>query len=64
MIGPHWQYGEVIDVGYGEVLQELIEWHDTTHDSESFNDLQALVRLVAALCELGRLHPGWQPYDI
>jgi len=47
VIGPHWQYGERIDGG-GEV-QELIKWHDTTHDLESFNDLEALVQLVAAL---------------
>jgi len=46
-IGPHWQYGEKIDEG-GEV-QEFIRWHETTHDSESFNDLQALVQLVVAL---------------
>ncbi|KAI5986885.1 hypothetical protein EDD15DRAFT_1522212 [Pisolithus albus] len=47
VIGPHWQYGEKIDDG-GE-LKELIEWHDTTHDLASFNDLQTLVRLVDAL---------------
>jgi hypothetical protein len=46
-IGPRWQYGEKIDDG--GAAQELTEWHDTTHDLVSFNDLQALVQLVAAL---------------
>lgn len=46
-IGPHWQYGEKIDDG--GAVEELIEWHDTIHDLASFNDLQALVRLVEAL---------------
>jgi len=46
-IGPHWQYGQKIDDG--GPIQELIQWHDTTHDLASFNDLQALVQLVVAL---------------
>jgi len=54
-IGPHWQYGEKVYDG-GKV-QELIEWHDTIHDLASFNDLQALVQLVAALCEFGTSSP-------
>jgi len=66
VIGPHWQYGERIDELEGGEDQELIKWHDTTHDLESFNDLEDLVQLVAALCdcELGHLHPGWQSSEI
>ena len=60
-IGPHWQYGEKIDDG--GMVQELIKWHDTIHDLASFNDLQALVQLVAALCEFGHVHPGWHFTD-
>jgi len=62
VIGPHWQYGEKIDDG--GTVQELIQWHDTTHDLASFNDLQALVQLVAALCEFGHIYPGWQATEI
>jgi hypothetical protein len=46
-IGPHWRYGERID--NGQALRPLIDWHHTTHDQASFNDLLALVNLVSAL---------------
>ena len=39
------------DAWYGpwDAIQELTKWHDTIHDLASFNDLQALFQLVAAL---------------
>jgi hypothetical protein len=45
-IGPHWRYGERED---GQDLRPLIDWHHTTHDLASYNDLRALVDLVSAL---------------
>ncbi len=45
-IGPHWKYGERID---GQDVRVLVDWHDTTHDQASFDDLQTLSHLVAAL---------------
>jgi hypothetical protein len=46
-IGPHWRYGERED--NGQDLHPLIDWHHTTHDQASFNDLQVLADLVSAL---------------
>jgi hypothetical protein len=46
-IGPHWKYGEREDDG--QDLVPLIDWHHTTHDQASFNDLRNLVDLVSAL---------------
>ena len=46
-IGPHWRYGEKEDKG--QDVQPLIDWHHTTHDQASFDDLQTLACLVAAL---------------
>jgi len=46
-IGPHWRYGEREDDG--QDLRPLIDWHHTTHDQASYNDLRALVDLVSAL---------------
>ena len=46
-IGPHWRYGERED--YGQDLRPLIDWHHTTHDQASYNDLLVLANLVAAL---------------
>jgi hypothetical protein len=46
-IGPHWRYGErVVD---GQAPIPLINWHDTTHDQASFNDLQVLADLIHAM---------------
>ena len=45
-IGPHWRYGEKEE---GQDVQTLIGWHHTAHDQASFDDLQALPRLLAAL---------------
>ena len=60
-IGPHWQYGEKIDDS--QMVCELSGWHDTIHDFVSFNDLQDVVQLVAALCEFAHVHPGWHFAD-
>jgi len=58
-IGPHWRYGErgvdddahdATASGSGQNLRPLIDWHHTTHDQASFNDLQVLADLVSALC--------------
>jgi hypothetical protein len=46
-IGPRWRYGEKED--NEPDVQSLIDWHDTTHDQASFDDLQTLSHLVAAL---------------
>jgi len=46
-IGPHWRYGEKED--NGQYPTPLIDWHHTTHDQASFDDLQVLAGLVAAL---------------
>jgi hypothetical protein len=46
-IGPHWKYGEKSDDR--QDVRALVDWHDTTHDQASFDDLQTLVHLVAAL---------------
>jgi hypothetical protein len=46
-IGPHWRYGEKEDDG--QTPMPLIDWHHTTHDQASFDDLQVLQGLVAAL---------------
>ncbi|KAF5380085.1 hypothetical protein D9615_006203 [Tricholomella constricta] len=46
-IGPHWRYGE--KEYDGQELRPLIDWHHTTHDQASFDDLQTLAQLVAAL---------------
>ncbi|KAF8554795.1 hypothetical protein OG21DRAFT_1603252 [Imleria badia] len=46
-IGPHWRYGEKDD--NGQDPQPLIDWHHTTHDQASFDDLQGLAGLVGAL---------------
>ena len=46
-IGPNWRYGK--KENNGRDLQALIGWHHTTHDQASFDDLQVLARLVAAL---------------
>ena len=45
-IGPYWRYGER---DYEQDLIPLIDWHHTTHDQASFNDLRDLVDLVSAL---------------
>jgi hypothetical protein len=45
-IGPHWVYGEIKD---GQAPRPLIEWHDVTHDEESYRDFLNLVELVANL---------------
>ena len=45
-IGPHWVYGEIND---GQAPRPLIEWHDVTHDEESYRDFLNLVELVASL---------------
>ncbi|KAF8807435.1 hypothetical protein BYT27DRAFT_7097456, partial [Phlegmacium glaucopus] len=47
IIGSHWRYGEKEDDR--QDVQPLIDWHDTTHDQAYFDDLQTLMRLVAAL---------------
>jgi hypothetical protein len=47
VIGPHWRYGYKDDDG--EDLVPLIEWHHTTHDQDSYQDLQELVGLVRVL---------------
>lgn len=46
-IGPHWRYGDKEDDGQN--VRPLIDWHDTTHDQASFDDLEYLTHLVAAL---------------
>ena len=48
MIGPHWRYGIKEDDGRLE-LSPLIPWYHTTHDDASFNDFQAITRLVREL---------------
>jgi hypothetical protein len=47
IIGPHWTYGVREDTA--QDLTTLTDWHHTTHDQASFDDLQVLVGLVAAL---------------
>jgi hypothetical protein len=47
VIGPHWRYGEKEDDGRD--VRPLIDWHHTTHDQASFDDLQTLARHVATL---------------
>ena len=37
-----------MDDGQGPI--PLIDWHDTTHDEASFNDLRVLADLVHAMC--------------
>ena len=39
-IGPHWRYGEKEDDGQNPT--PLIDWHHTTHNQASFDDLQVL----------------------
>ncbi|KAF9506050.1 hypothetical protein BS47DRAFT_1353378 [Hydnum rufescens UP504] len=46
-IGPHWRYGE--KEYEGQDARPLIDWHHTTHDQASFDDLQTLTSLVTAL---------------
>lgn len=46
-IGPHWRYGEKEEDGQNPT--PLIDWHHTIHDQASFDDLQVLASLVAAL---------------
>lgn len=46
-IGPHWRYGEKQDSG--QAPTPLIDWHHSTHDQASFDNLQVLAGLVAAL---------------
>jgi hypothetical protein len=46
-IGPHWRYGEKENDEHD--VRPLINWHHTTHDKASFDDLQTLARLVAIL---------------
>ena len=46
-IGPHWKYGYKDDDGQDPV--PLIEWHETTHDDDSYQDLTELARLVKEL---------------
>jgi hypothetical protein len=46
-IGPHWRYGEREDNEQG--LVPLIDWHHTTHNQASFNDLRDLANLVSGL---------------
>jgi len=48
-IGPHWRYGETHNDDDGQNPTPLIDWHHTIHDQASFNDLQVLTGLVAAL---------------
>lgn len=47
IFGPHWRYGE--KEADEQDVQPLINWHPTTHDQASFDDLQTLARLVATL---------------
>ncbi|KAF7785101.1 hypothetical protein Agabi119p4_1266 [Agaricus bisporus var. burnettii] len=47
VIGPHWRYGIKEDDGQDAV--PLIDWHHVTHDQDSYNNLQNLATLVAAL---------------
>jgi hypothetical protein len=44
VIGPHWRYGAKDD---GQALRPLIDWHDTTDDQASYDDLQYLTALIA-----------------
>ena len=46
-IGSHWRYGEREDNGQDPT--PLIDWHHSTHDQASFDDLQVLAGFVAAL---------------
>lgn len=56
VIGSHWRYGEKDDgIDDGQDLQPLIDWHDTTHDQASYDDLQILAGLVGALAFQGGL---------
>ncbi|KAF9520351.1 hypothetical protein BS47DRAFT_757677 [Hydnum rufescens UP504] len=48
-IGPHWRYGE--KEHKGQDARPLIDWHHTTHDQASFDDLQTLRSLVATALE-------------
>jgi hypothetical protein len=48
-IGPHWRYGEKEYEGQDARL--LIDWHHTTHDEASFDDLQTLRSLVVPALE-------------
>jgi hypothetical protein len=43
VVGPHWRYGVKND---GQELNPLIDWHDTTHDQDSYNDFQGLTALI------------------
>lgn len=42
VVGPHWRYGVREDRP-----KPLIDWHDTTDDQASYNDLLDLIALIA-----------------
>ncbi|KAF8348502.1 hypothetical protein F5887DRAFT_914949 [Amanita rubescens] len=42
-----WSSGEKLDEG--QDMRALVDWHDTTHDQASFDDLQTLTHLVVNL---------------
>lgn len=46
-IGPHWECG--IKYDNGQHIQNLIPWHETIHDEDSYKDFQYLKELAKAL---------------
>lgn len=43
-IGPHWKYG--IKHDDGQKVESMIDWHETIHDIDSYNDFKKLKKLV------------------